>query len=553
MAGKESKARFVISAVDDATATIRRVKKNVEGMTAPVARMRKSFRAFSKQSGLQDLGRNAMVMGRRVAVATGVVGGAVGFLTAQYADNATEVSRWAGRLGLSNKALSRALFVGKQFGVQQDAMIDGFKELSLRADEFAISGGGQGEEAFKRLGLSKAQINEARGDTEQLFELVTGQLRKVKNVAARQRIVDELFGGQAGEQLAQMVSASAGEIERLKQRADDLNVTIGKDAGQASEEYARALSESQAAAEGLRNTFAARLLPQLTRGMRSLSDWVANNQAKIAGWANTFSTEVVPTVWVAMKGLAAFAGQMGEIVGGLADFLGGFDNLAIAVATLFSAKLITGLAQVALSLGTLGATLIPMVVAGLKAMAAAALANPIIALVGVIAAAGAMIITGWNPIREWFPETWDIIVNSLGKAIAQMIAWFEAIPQRIRSAFDLATGYISKKVGALKGLVPDWMRDMASGAASVYQGAKEVAGFSSPQAQPATRAPQTPETQQAPQPTRALNTRKSRQEFSGKLRVTIDSEGRPKVKEMRSDHPGIDMEADSGMVVASVY
>lgn len=302
-------------------------------------------------------GRGASVLdnGRSLAAGAGVAGGvataAVGGLGHNFATNGEEVRQWAARLGLATEQLSRLQYAGSQFGVEGEAMIDALKELSLRTDEFTTTGKGGGAEAFQRLGLSAEQLDAASNDTGQLFDLVLGRLREVENVAARQRIVDELFGGQGGEQMAELAGASADEIRRLIDEADALGVTLGSQDAEAAQEYMRAWRGATGALQGVRNILGRELAPELADLFRQFSDWVRNNRDQVQQFARDFRSglrEVLPLIVDTVKGMAEFARTSAAIVQRVAEMVGGFDNLAIIMSTLFASKTIGS----ALSLAT---------------------------------------------------------------------------------------------------------------------------------------------------------------------------------------------------------
>jgi hypothetical protein len=130
-----------------------------------------------------------------------------------------QVGRFADRLGIGVEALQEINYAAKQFGVSTEAVRDGIKELTMRADEFAKTGKGPAAEVFERLGFTREQAEEMKGNTEELFNTVIDKISQVQNTAARQRIADELFGGEGGQQLVEMVSAGTAELEKFRKQA----------------------------------------------------------------------------------------------------------------------------------------------------------------------------------------------------------------------------------------------------------------------------------------------------------------------------------------------
>ncbi|MDF2994680.1 MAG: tail tape measure protein core region [Xanthobacteraceae bacterium] len=127
----------------------------------------------------------------------------------------------AKRSGLSLKAFQEWKFVAEQNRIGIDAMVDGFKELNLRADEFIATGGGSAADAFQRLGYSADDLKERLKDPSALMLDIIERLRQLDS-AAQIRIFDELLGGSGGEQFVQLISQGADGIRKTIDRAHEL-------------------------------------------------------------------------------------------------------------------------------------------------------------------------------------------------------------------------------------------------------------------------------------------------------------------------------------------
>lgn len=118
---------------------------------------------------------------------------------------------------MSTKAFQELSFAAGQYQVTQSALTDGLKELSLRADEFVVTGAGPAKEAFERLGYSQGELNKKMKDTPALLLDIIDRMQGLGQ-AAKIRIADEIFGGTGGEQFVSMINAGAGSIEELTKR-----------------------------------------------------------------------------------------------------------------------------------------------------------------------------------------------------------------------------------------------------------------------------------------------------------------------------------------------
>ena len=112
--------------------------------------------AAGVNSGLSNIGK-------------GLVGGVVGGLAIGGLDQiigrlgsvvkgVADVGRESRRAGVSTKSFQELSYVADVARVPVDALTDSLKELSIRGDEFAMTGKGGGADAFQRLGYSAAQL-----------------------------------------------------------------------------------------------------------------------------------------------------------------------------------------------------------------------------------------------------------------------------------------------------------------------------------------------------------------------------------------------------------
>ncbi|MEQ5834212.1 hypothetical protein [Marinobacter sp. NFXS9] len=394
---------------------------------------------------------------RTLAVGGATIGGTLGLISHGYAENAEEVDQWAKRLGLATKSLSEWQYLGRQFGVDSDAMIDAIKELSLRTDEFAVTGKGPAADAFQRLGLGQKELAAASGDTDRLMQMVLNRMRSIENVAARQRLADELFGGTGGEQLAEVASLSAKEIGTLKSEAEDLGATVGGKGAKDARAYMKEWRRVQGGLQGVRNTIATELLPFFTDVMSESVDWLKENRSEVNSFASSLSDgfrSALPVAKDLFSGIAAGARTVASLVTSLATLVGGFDNLGMILAFIFALKpvmtiLAFGKAIFSASSAIIGlAGGLPAIAAGIKAIGLAIAANPIgLIITGIAAAIGGavyLIYKNWDGITGWFSDRWrdikaafdgglsgigKLILNwsPLGlfyKAFSKVLSWF---------------------------------------------------------------------------------------------------------------------------------
>lgn len=166
-----------------------------------------------------------------LALGAGAVGAAAAVGVSQVRDMMRDIATIgddAQRAGLDVEAFQEWSYVAEQARIPIDALTDGFKELSLRADEFVTTGMGSAAESFQRLGFSSDDLARRLQDPSALFMEITQRMQRLDQ-AARIRVADELFGGTGGEQFVALINRGADGIEAMRARAHELGVVLGED------------------------------------------------------------------------------------------------------------------------------------------------------------------------------------------------------------------------------------------------------------------------------------------------------------------------------------
>jgi hypothetical protein len=204
------------------------VGKNFDGMEKRSKRaavdIEKHFSGLSRRMG--NVGKN-MAAGFVGGLAAG---GVMGILSrgSDIARGIAEIGDEAKRAGLSLKDFQELKYVAEQNRIGVDSLVDGIKELNLRADEFVFTGEGPAAEAFARLGYNAEMLKVKLRDPSALFTEIIGKLGHLDR-AAQIRIADELFGGTGGERFVQLIEQGANAIRATQQEAHDLGLVLSDD------------------------------------------------------------------------------------------------------------------------------------------------------------------------------------------------------------------------------------------------------------------------------------------------------------------------------------
>lgn len=206
------------------------------------------------------------------SVATAVTGAAYAMVN-DFANTATELDQLTKRLNVNAEAFQATAYAAKSYGIEQDQLADGMKELSMRAGEFALTGEGSFKDVAAQLGLSREQVKSYGNDVNGLFDLVRNKLAGIQNQGQRQFLADALFGGGLADVGGEFFSQTSANIEALQKQAQESGLVISQETIDMAREYTREMDSLQARIKGLWNIVAANLLPIFTRITRQMKEF----------------------------------------------------------------------------------------------------------------------------------------------------------------------------------------------------------------------------------------------------------------------------------------
>lgn len=226
--------------VDDFEKKFERVKKTADRQLGNVEKRGRKFSSkFEKDitSGLDKISGRFAAFGKGLlgGLAVGGVTGAVAALR-QVAGSVAEISNEAARAGVTTKVFQEWTSVAQQARIPVDAMADAFKELNIRADEFATTGKGSAAEAFERLGLTPAEVKAKLKDPAELMLLILERTRRLGEASAQTRVLDETLGGTGAEKFAALLGQSNDEIRQTIDQAHALGNVLDDDVIRAAAE-----------------------------------------------------------------------------------------------------------------------------------------------------------------------------------------------------------------------------------------------------------------------------------------------------------------------------
>ncbi|MBX8811130.1 tail tape measure protein [Ochrobactrum sp. MR34] len=146
----------------------------------------------------------------------------------------------AKRAGMTIKSFQQMKYVAETNRIEVDAMADAFRELNLRANEYAQTGKGSGAEAFAQLGMSPEEVKQRLKDPADFMLEIIDRTRRLKDTAAGIRIFDEIMGGQGGEQFVSLIEQGRDKLTETIKEGEELGHVLSDDVVQAAADVDKA-------------------------------------------------------------------------------------------------------------------------------------------------------------------------------------------------------------------------------------------------------------------------------------------------------------------------
>ncbi|HCP81788.1 MAG TPA: hypothetical protein DIT67_09425 [Octadecabacter sp.] len=262
----------------------------------------------------------AMATGLAAGVVTAALAGVTGGLTGMVKGIAA-VGDEAKRSGLSASVFQEWKFVAEQNRIGVDQLIDGFKELNLRADEFAVTGKGPAAEAFQRIGFTGQELKRKLKDPSKLMLEIIGRMEDLDK-AAQIRVADEVFGGSAGERFVELLSQGEQGLRNTISRAHELGAVMDDEMIAKADELDRKFGELAESASRIGKGFAV--------GVADFVDHMTDMSVKLDDYMDTAERArniVGPDAAGALEG---DADAIEENAGALRGLDAAYDDMAIS-------------------------------------------------------------------------------------------------------------------------------------------------------------------------------------------------------------------------------
>lgn len=387
-----------ITAVDKATATVRRINAQMAKLTSPVRDLKRSVGDFSREAGFDKVGaafgkvatgaQSAVksvstlvpVMGAITSMAT--IAGVVSLANA-WGKLGQEIANTSTQLGVQTQDLQAYRNAARLAGASASDMDSSLKSLGDTLEDATYGRNMQAAQFMHRFGITLTRTKSGAVDSmralRQLAEVIAAQ----KGNTAVQRQILQQFG--VSEALLPMLQKGAKGIEEFVQAGRESGNMMSDEQIKNAQQYAQNITKLDMAMEGLKNTIGNALIPVLEPLIKGLSDWVTQNRELIATKVQEFVKQVAD--WIKSVDWPAVARGVGQFV----DKIGGLKGVMIGIAAISFAGPIGAVISLASALLNLATVAAP---AAARAVAGVAGAGGAMGVVGTAGVAGVAAVAG---------------------------------------------------------------------------------------------------------------------------------------------------------------
>ena len=306
--------------VEVARATVT-IIPNMQGAQQTIAsELGAASESVGKSSGEKAGSAFTANMGSMISAGAAVVTGAVAAVTgaaigagkaiwdsanevAQFGDNIDKMSQ---KMGISAQAYQEWDFVMQHSGTSMESLKASMKTLANAAEKDS--------EAFKELGISTKDIQKM--SQEDLFSTVIAGLQEVDDTTQRTYLAGQLLGRGATE-LGALLNMSAEETAAMKQEVHDLGGVLDDTAIKNAATFQDTLQNLTTAADGLKNSMVANLLPSLTTVMNGFTGLITGTdgaEKQISSGINSLIKNITTALPTALDAITSIVSGVTSVL-----------------------------------------------------------------------------------------------------------------------------------------------------------------------------------------------------------------------------------------------
>ena len=422
-----------------ASAALQNVRKQIADVQKAGQTLGKDFRAFAGNAGKLALG----VVGGVTAAGAGVFAMANSFARA-----GDQVAKTADAMNMSIEGYQRLRWAMADSGIEAKQFDYAMRRMTNMVNQGA-AGNEQMARKLEEVGLCAQRLAQMR--PEQAFERISDFMNTLPDEASRANMAIQLFGRNAGPQMALAMRQGSQGIQALGDEAKKLGLIMTEEQARASEEFGNQFSRlRQVFTVGLRNVFIGGSIEPITKAMSTLKSAIADHLMPIVReLGQRFSvwlTSAVQRLPEIIARVRDFATSVAAVITRVKDFAGGWRNLGIILAGLAIAPTFLSGLKVIWSLGNLihvtfkaVPAIIGKIAPALKAVGKVLLVKflPITAIIAGLAAVVFTVIRNFDVLRDHVLASTERIRSAFGSLTGGMSADWQKIAKIARAVLDV--------------------------------------------------------------------------------------------------------------------
>jgi hypothetical protein len=467
--------QITITAIDRATAVVRRINAGMARITQPITNIRRAAGALTRELGFDKVGvavggvvKNVRQLGSQLGSLLGplaiIAGGGtlagIAALATEWGRMGSEISRTASMLDMGAGKLQALRGAGALAGVGAQELEGGLKSLGDTMEDALYGRNQQALVVLNRLGVGIHKTKDGSIDAARGFRDLAGAIAATKNVQV-QGLIARTFGLEAALPL---LRKGPEAIEAYERKVASLGGIMGGEALAAAVKFKESLSFLDIAVQGVRNSIGEKLQPIIGPLIEQLTAWIAANRELISTKVAEFVQGVAQ--WISRLDFKEIGEQVRQFcadIESLVDKFGGWQNAAGAVVLAMNAGLLAGVINLGLAIGNLAVVSVPVLIRGFGLLAAATEASLVPAIVKGLTNAAlytAMLadMAVGIPVVGSLLGGLSVAFASVGAAVAATpVGWLIAGAAAVAAAvyaiyknWDNITAYFSEKFAGIK-------------------------------------------------------------------------------------------------------
>lgn len=393
-----NRAEIVITALDKASAVINRIADRMDAL-GNKSNIGKAWDRLGETAGLEKVSGALSKIGGNLKAIAGFGSVAVGAVAGVFSTAVNAVDDFGDSManaGIKGKELVEisALrdFLGA-YGVTAEDSSAAMLKLTGNISA-AVAGSKEAQAAFAATGISMADLK-SKSPVDVLMKMMDVFSQSDKS-GAKLKVLQAL-AGKSSVKMAEGLSQGVEKFEEYKQQAKAALLTEKdfEDAGNAADSMTRITGLIGRAAQKMAAVAAPKLQAFLDRREAGLLELIP----KLVDWVDRFVASLDEDK------VMGFFDDVGDVVSGVASaFRWLSDNTSATTRVVMLLGVV--FAPTIAALFSIGSVALPLVIAGMKALGAAAMANPIVLVIAAIAAGVYLIYKNWDGIADYFSGMW---------------------------------------------------------------------------------------------------------------------------------------------------